>query len=82
MVQDAINDLQNDIKNEMFWYQKAILINSFDEQQKDSSHKMLKSKQMLQTLTMAFAQVKPNNASENFVNDICQIIYSFYRAKI
>ena len=36
---------------------------------------------MLQRLTIAFAQVKADNTSENLLNEIRQIIYSLYRAK-
>ena len=34
---------------------------------------------MLQRLTTALAQVKAGNTSENFLNEIRQIIYSLYR---
>ena len=34
---------------------------------------------MLQSLPIALAQVKAGNASENFLNKICQIIYSLYQ---
>ena len=43
--------------------------------------KILTSKQMLQRLPIAFAQVKAGNTSENSLNEIRQIIYSLYRAK-
>ena len=36
---------------------------------------------MLQKLPIAPVQVKASNTSENFLNEIRQIIYSFYRAK-
>ena len=36
---------------------------------------------MLQRLPIALAQVKAGNTSENFPNEIIQIIYSLYRAK-
>ena len=36
---------------------------------------------MLQRLTIAPAQVKAGNISENLQNEIRQIIYSLYRAK-
>ena len=36
---------------------------------------------MLQRLPIAVAQVKANNTSENFHNEIRQFIYSLYRAK-
>ena len=36
---------------------------------------------MFQRLTIAFAQAKADNTSENLLNEIRQIIYSLYRAK-
>ena len=36
---------------------------------------------MLQRLTIALAQVKAANTSENLLNEIRQIIYSLYHAK-
>ena len=36
---------------------------------------------MLQRLPIALARVKAGNKSENLLNEIHQIIYSFYRAK-
>ena len=43
--------------------------------------KILSSKQVLQRLPIALAQVKAGNASKNLLNKIRQIIYSFYREK-
>ena len=43
--------------------------------------KILTSKEMLQRLSIALAQVKPYNTSESLLNEFCQIIYSLYRAK-
>ena len=40
--------------------------------------KILTSKQMLQRLPIALAQVKAGNNSENLLNEIRQIIYSLY----
>ena len=48
------------------------------------NHKQLKiltPNQMFQRLSIALAQVKGGNTSENFLNEIRQIIYSLYRAK-
>ena len=36
---------------------------------------------MLQRLSIAFAQVKAGNTSENLLDEISQIISSLYRAK-
>ena len=43
--------------------------------------KILISKQMLQKLPVALAQVKAGNAAENLLNQIYHIIYSLYSAK-
>ena len=37
---------------------------------------------MLQRLPIAFAQIKAGNTSENFLNEIRQIIYYLYQAKL
>ena len=42
---------------------------------------ILTPKQILQRLLIALAQVKAGNTSENLLNEIRQIIYSFYQAK-
>ena len=42
---------------------------------------VLTPKQILERLLVALAQVKTGNTSENLLNEICQIIYSFYQAK-
>ena len=36
---------------------------------------------MIQRLTMALAQVKASNTSENLLNEMRQIIYSLYSTK-
>ena len=43
--------------------------------------KILSTKQMLQRLPIALAQVKAGNTSENLLNEIRQIIHSLYRDK-
>ena len=43
--------------------------------------KILTSKQMLQRLQIALAQVKAGNTSETLLNEICQIIYYLYQTK-
>ena len=42
---------------------------------------ILTPKQMLQRLPIVLGKVKPDNISENFLNEICQIICSLYQAK-
>ena len=41
--------------------------------------KILTPKQMLQTLTVALAQVKSSNNSENLLNEIRRIAYSLHQ---
>ena len=48
----------------------------FSKQQKSKGLKILTPKQMLQRLPIGLAQVKNGNTSENFLNEIQQIIYS------
>ena len=43
--------------------------------------KIITTKQMLQTLPIALAQVKASNNSENLLNEIRKIIYSLYQSK-
>ena len=43
--------------------------------------KILTPKQMLQTLPIALAQVKPGNNPESLLNEIRQIVYSLYQSK-
>ena len=43
--------------------------------------KILTSKQMLQRLPIALAQVKAGNNSQNLLNEIRQIIYLLYQSK-
>ena len=48
---------------------------------KGSELKILTSKQMLQGLPIALAQVKAGNNSEGLLNEIRQIFYSLYQSK-
>ena len=43
--------------------------------------KILTPQQMLQILPIAISQVKVGNSSENLLNEIRKIIYSFYQPK-
>ena len=43
--------------------------------------KILTSKQLLQRLPIAFAQVKAGNKSKSLLNEIRQIVYSLYQSK-
>ena len=48
---------------------------------KGTGIKILTPKQMLQRLPIALAQVKASNNSESLLNEIRQIVYSFYKLK-
>ena len=48
---------------------------------KGTGLKILTSKQMLQRLPLAPAQVKAGNNSEGLLNEIRQIVYSLYQSK-
>ena len=48
---------------------------------KGTGLKILTSKQMLQRLPIALAQVKAGNNSESLLNEIRQIAYSLYQSK-
>ena len=43
--------------------------------------KILTSKQMLQRLPIALVQIKASNNSQSLLNEIRQIVYSFYKSK-
>ena len=51
------------------------------KEQEGTGLKILTPKQMLQRLPIALAQVKAGNNSENLLNGIRQIVYSFYQSK-
>ena len=48
---------------------------------KEQDLKILTPKQMLQRLSIAFAQVKAGNNSENLLNEMRQISSSLYQSK-
>ena len=48
---------------------------------KGTGLKILISKQILQRLPIALAQVKAGNNSESLLNEIRQIVYSLYQSK-
>ena len=65
------------------------LFNEYSSTESQSKHKakygeglkILSPKQMLQRFPIALAQVKAGDTFENLLNEIRQIIYSFYREK-
>ena len=52
-----------------------------EELKKGIGIKVLTSKQMLQRLPIALAQIKTSNNSESLLNEIRQIAYSLYQSK-
>ena len=48
---------------------------------KGTGLKILTTKQMLQRLPIALAQVKAGNNSESLLNEITKIVYSLYQSK-
>ena len=57
---------------------------NYDSKQNETEGKRLKiltSKQMLQRLPIALAQVKTGNNSENLLNEVTQIVYVLYQSK-
>ena len=76
----------------MFYNARNNVIKSFDDYSsmvseakhkstKGTGLKILTSKQMLQRLPIALAQVKRGNNSDNLLKEIRQIIYSLYQSK-
>ena len=55
---------------------------NFNEQQKGNRNGILTSKQMLQKLPTALAQVKAGNISESLLNQIRQIMYLYREKKL
>ena len=50
-------------------------------QQEGEGLKILTPNQMLKRFPIALAQIKAGNNSEGLLNEIRQIVYSFYRSK-
>ena len=62
-------------------YLKAFRSGVFLVEKQGKGLKMLSPKQMLKRLSIALAQVKVGNTSENLLNNIRQIIHSLHREK-
>ena len=54
---------------------------NYNAKQNGKGFKILTSKQILQRLPIALAQVKAGNNSESLLNEIRQIIYYLYQSK-
>ena len=55
--------------------------NIYDSKQERTGLKILTPKQMLQRLPISLAQIKADNNSQCFLNEIRQILYSLYQSK-
>ena len=51
------------------------------KEQEGTGLKILTPNQMFKRLPIALAQIKAGNISESLLNEISQIVYSFYRSK-
>ena len=87
---DVINNLEKfyisreEVINFFSDYIKMLSDANYNEKQneiKGAGLKILSSKQMLQRLPIALAQVKAGNNSESLSNEIRQILYSLYQSK-
>ena len=71
--------------NKLFQGRQKVLIN-FKNKEKPMKNsgtgiKILKPKQMLQSIPIALAQIQTSNTLENLPNETKQIVYSLYWAK-
>ena len=64
-----------------YGYYFSMVSESMHEATNGKGIKILTSKQMLQRLSIALAQVKPGNNSGNILNEIRQSVYSLYQSK-
>ena len=62
-------------------YAKNMSRNIYESKQKGTGLKVVTPNQMLKRLAIAVEQIKAGNNSENFLNEIRQIVYSLYRSK-
>ena len=78
MIQDK--KLFNDLFNDHARIRYEAIHKSKQNEKIGTGLKILTSKQMLQRLPIALAQVKAGNNSENSLNEIRQIVYSLYQS--
>ena len=74
--QKIINLLNDNVK-----ISSEAIYKSKQNETKGTGLKIVTSKQMLQRLPIALAQVKSGNNSESLLNEIRQIVYSLYQSK-
>ena len=87
---ETISHLENfyksreEVINSFRYYVEMLSDANYDSAKNETKGKglnILTSKQMLQRLPIALAQVKASNNSESLLNEIRQIVYSLYRSK-
>ena len=62
-------------------YYSSMVSEAKNKAAKGAGLRILAPKQMLQRLPIALSQVKASNNSENFLNEIRQIVCSLYQSK-
>ena len=62
-------------------YARNMSTNIYDSKQEGTGVKILTPKQMLQKLSIALAQIKAGNNSQNLINEVRQIVYFLYQSK-
>ena len=60
-------------------YAKSMSRNIYNPKQEGTGLKILISKQILQRLLIAVAEIKAGNNSQSLLNEIKQIVYSLYQ---
>ena len=70
-----------DLLNDNSKIRSEAIYKSKQDETKVTGLKILTSKQMIQRLPIALAQVKAGNNSESLLNEIRQIVYSLYQSK-
>ena len=70
-----------DLFNDSAKIRTESIYRSKHDETKVTGLKIFTLKQMLQSLAIALAQVKAGNNSESLLNEIRQIVYSFYQSK-
>ena len=62
-------------------FESGIFTRSEESQKEGEGYEILTPSQMLKRLPIALAQIEAGNISESLLNEIIQIVYSFYRSK-
>ena len=80
---DVLDSVGTLVKGRELMYNafRSGIFHRFEKSQEGEGLKILTPNQMLKRLPIALAQVKPGNNSESLLNEIRQIVYSFYRSK-